>query len=575
MDERSSIHFPTISGELPDFDPVTHEILNGKLLATVDEMAIVMTRTSMSPVIYEVLDFACGICNKDGDLIAQTNGITLFTGTFGGQVKSVIEAFGDSLAPGDVIVTNDPFSGGTHACDFAIVRPIFSGSRIIAFAINIAHWLDVGGAIPGSLPPNANSVFQEGLRLPCIRIARDDVVIDDILKIIRGNVRLPEMAIGDFNAQLATVRIADRRVSEIISRYGAETLELTFRTLLDESERQARAVVAALPDGVYNAVDVIDDDGVGGDPINVKVTVRIHGDELEVDFTGCPAAAAGPINCARGALNSAVKTIFKALVSPHEPSNEGWFRPLKVIAPAGTIFTAEMPSPTGWYYEGSVHASELVWKALAPIVPDHFSAGSYTSLCVTYISGRDASGDLFVHIEPEHGGWGGCNDRDGASGLIALTDGDTYNYSIELLEAKFPLLVRRYSLNTDGGVGAGRYRGGYGLVREYEICTDDAEIYCGFGRTDTPPWPMEDGQPGSVNYLEVLDKGGLTERLGRSPTRAVRRGDVVRIVTGGGGGWGAPSERSVDAIASDVCNGLITLEKAQKLYPHFSTARAN
>ena len=345
--------------------------------------------------------------------------------------------------------------------------------------------------------------------------------------------------------------------------------------LLDESERQARAAVAALPDGEYRAVDVIDDDGVSGVPLNVQVAVRIRGEELEVDFTGCPAATAGPINCARGALNSAVKTIFKALVSPHEPSNEGWFRPLKVIAPPGTVFTAEMPSPTGWYYEGSVHASELVWKALAPIVPDHFSAGSYTSLCVTYISGRDASGDLFVHIEPEHGGWGGCKDRDGASALISLTDGDTYNYSIELLEAKFPLLVRRYELNTNGGVGAGRYRGGYGLVREYEIHTDDAEIYCGFGRTDTPPWPMEGGEPGSVNYLEVVEQDGRTDRLRRSPTRAVRRGDVVRIVTGGGGGWGSPAERAVDAIASDVRNGLITSEKAQMHYPHFSAARAN
>ncbi|CAI2931843.1 hydantoinase B/oxoprolinase family protein [Aminobacter niigataensis] len=548
-------------------DPVTHEILQGKLLSIVDEMAIVMTKTSMSPVIYEVLDFACGICDSHGALIAQTNGITLFTGTFAAQVKSVIETFGRDLAPGDVIVTNDPFRGGTHACDFAIVRPVFASGEIIAFAINVAHWLDVGGAIPGSLPPNAISVFQEGLRLPCVRIVRDETIVMDILQIIKENVRLPDMAVGDLNAQLATVRIAERRLLEIVRRYGAATLQLTFDVLMDDSELQARAAISALPDGEYTAVDTIDEDGVGGQPIEVTVRVRIEGDRMEVDFTGCPPAAAGPINCARGALNSAVKTIFKALVAPQDPSNEGWFRPLTVTAPPGTIFTAEKPSPTGWYYEGSVHASELVWKALAPIVPHRFSAGSYTSLCVTYISGRDDAGNLFVHIEPEHGGWGACCDQDGASALISLTDGDTYNYSIELIEAKFPLLVRRYALNTDGGAGAGRYRGGYGLVREYQIRGDDAEIYCGFGRTDTPPWPMEGGQEGSTNYLEVLSEQGDRVKLRRSPTRTVWKGDLIRIVTGGGGGWGNASERETEAIAADIRDELISIERARTEYP--------
>lgn len=557
---------PRVSGG-SDIDPVTHEILQGKLLAIVDEMAIVMTKTSMSPVIYEVLDFACGICDRQGALIAQTNGITLFTGTFAAQVKSVIETFGKELSPGDVIVTNDPFRGGTHACDFAIVRPIFADGAIIAFAINVAHWLDVGGAIPGSLPPNAISVFQEGLRLPCIRIVRGDEIVTDVLQIIRENVRLPDTAVGDLNAQLATVRIAERRLHEIVRRYGAETLQLTFDALMDESEVQARAAISALPDGEYSATDTIDDDGVGGQALEVSVRIRIEGDRMEVDFTGCPPAATGPINCARGALNSAVKTIFKALVAPQEPSNEGWFRPLTVTAPSGTIFTAEKPSPTGWYYEGSVHASELVWKALAPIVPERFSAGSYTSLCVTYISGRDEAGELFVHIEPEHGGWGACLDRDGASALISLTDGDTYNYSIELIEAKFPLLVRRYALNTEGGAGAGRYRGGYGLVREYEIRGDNAEIYCGFGRTDTPPWPMDGGKPGSPNYLEVVNGNGDPVKLRRSPTRTVQKGDIVRIVTGGGGGWGDPGEREIAAVATDLRDELISIDRARADYP--------
>lgn len=553
-------------------DPVTQEIIQGKLLSMVDEMGIVMARTSMSPVIYEVLDFACGICTRDCDLIAQTNGITLFTGTFATQVRSLVERFADDMAPGDVLVTNDPYAGGTHSCDLAIMRPIFAEGRIIAFAINVAHWLDVGGAVPGSLPPDANSVYQEGLRLPCVRIARDDKLLPDMVRIISENVRLPEVALGDLNAQLATVRIAERRILEMIEKYGAATIQDAFDHLLDVSERRSQDVIAALPDGIYEATDIIDGDGITTDPIEVKVAIRIEGGRMEVDFTGCPPAAAGPINCARGALSSAVKTIFKALVAPQEPSNEGWFRPLSVIAPNGTVFTAQKPSPTGWYYEGSVHASELVWKALAPLMPERFSAGSYSSLCVTYINGRTADGEEFIHIEPQHGGWGGTPGRDGASAVIALTDGDTYNYSVELIEAKFPLHVRRYALNVEGGAGAGQWRGGFGVVREYEILSGEADIHSGFGRSRTPPWGMDGGGAGSLNRLDVVDKEAAnTTSYGRLSHRRVVKGDLLRIATGGGGGWGDPTKRSKDAIAEDISAGYISAERAASEYNHRGT----
>lgn len=326
-------------------------------------------------------------------------------------------------------------------------------------------------------------------------------------------------------------------------------------------------MIAALPDGVYRARDIIDGDGASEDPIDVMVTVTIAGDTVEVDYRGCPAARPGPINCSRGALLSAVKTVFKALVAPQEPSNEGWFAPLNVIADDGTLFTAEKPSPTGWYYEGSVHASELVWKAIAGLVPQRMSAGSYTSLCATYISGRDAAGRAFVHVEPEHGGWGACRDRDGASGLIALTDGDTYNYSVEVIEAKFPLRVRQYAYNVDDGVGAGRFRGGYGLVRDYEILTDDAQVHCGIGRTRTAPWAMEGGQKGSCNALDVLFASGQRVALTRSPPVGLARTDIVRIRTGGGGGgWGSAAERDPAAVAQDVRDGFLSPEEAVKSY---------
>ena len=326
------------SGQL---DPVTLEIIQGKLLSIVDEMGVVMQRTSMSPVIYEVLDFACGICDAKLELIAQTNGITLFTGTFSTQLKSVVDVYRDDMRPGDLFVTNDPYHGGTHACDFAIIRPIFSGDELVAYALNVAHWVDVGGAVPGSLPPNATSTFQEGLRLSRIRLARGDVLNEEIVRIIRENTRLPEVAMGDLNAQIATVRIADQRLLTVLERYGAQILTESFDAIINGSAERSRAVIRDLPDGVYSATDVIDGDGVTDDPIEVCVNITVSGEAVEVDFTGCPPALAGPINCGAGALQSAIKSVFKAMVAPREPSNEGWFRPLTVTAPPGTVFTAE------------------------------------------------------------------------------------------------------------------------------------------------------------------------------------------------------------------------------------------
>lgn len=550
-------------------DPVTQEIVEGKLAATVDEMGIVMAKTSMSPVIYEVLDFACGLLTSEGELVAQMNGITLFTGTFGTQVKALIRRFAGDIADGDVLLTNDPYAGGTHACDFAVVKPIFADGAIVAYAINVAHYLDVGGSVPGSLAPNATSVFQEGLRLAGVKIVRGDVLSSELTHIIRENVRLPDIAIGDLTAQIATVRVAARRMLELSGKYGAATVKAAFATLIAASERQSRAAIAALPDGTYFATDIIDGDGVTKYPIEVQVAVTIEGDSITADFTGCPGAVAGPINCSRGALQSACRTVIKALVGPQAPSNEGWFRPLEVIAPTGTIFTAEKPSPTGWYYEGSVHASELVWKALAPLMPSRFSAGSYSSLCVAYVSGMDSRGQPFIHIEPQHGGWGASEERDGANALIALTDGDTYNYSIEIIEARFPLLVRRYGFNTEGGSGAGKRRGGFGVIREYEILSDDASAYCSLGRTETAPWGMAGGSAGTVNLLQVVSSEGAESRdYGREAHIPLRRGDVLRVITGGGGGWGDPREREAHLIEQDIDNGFLTEATASEAYGH-------
>lgn len=546
-------------------DPVTLEIMHGKLLATVDEMGVVMARTSMSPVIYEVLDFACGICDPHGDLIAQANGLTLFTGTFAAQVRFIISKFEDRMQPGDAFITNDPFNGGTHCCDMAVVKPLFDADQVVAYAITVAHWLDVGGAVAGSLPADATEVFQEGLRLPGIRLCRDGRLLDDVRDIIAANSRLPKMALGDLNAELAAVNIAAGRIAELLERYGKDGLATAFDEILTAGEAEARQALAKLPDGLYEAEDWIDGDGQTEERIPVRVAVRIDGEKLIADFTGSAASRPGPINCTVGALQSAVKSVFKALVGPHAPSNEGWFRLVEIIVPDGTVFSAVSPSPIGWYYEGAAQASELVWKALAPVAPERFSAGSYMSLCATYICGEDRTGEAFVHIEPQHGGWGATPERDGANGLIAITDGDTYNLSAELLEAKYPLRLVRYAFNTEEGPGAGRFRGGFGLIREYEVLTDNAFTYASMGRSVERPWGADGGSSGSTNYMQITSDGE-TQRVARIPHAALKKGDRVAIVTGGGGGWGSPGERDRAAIEADIADGLITPEAARAVY---------
>ena len=543
-------------------DTVTLEIIRGKLLAMADEMGVVLKRSSMSPVIYEVLDFACGVCDADGQLISQTNGITVFTGTFAVQIKFIMDKFAGRMQPGDIYLLNNPYAGGTHYNDVGVIKPIFRDERLIAFSISISHWTDVGGKAPGSLPADSTEIYQEGICFPGVYLYKAGERQDDIIEMIEANVRIPKMAIGDLNAELAAVRIAENRVYELCEKYGDAVVEEAFAHILETSERVSREAVCALPDGVYEATDWIDGDGITDERFPTRVEVRVDGDRMIFDYSGSCAQVQGPVNCSRGALISAVKTVFKAIVDPQAPSNEGWFRPLDVIAPDGIVFAATKPAPTGWYYEGTGQASELAWKALAPIVPNRVSAGSSNSLCVTVLGGAGGEkGEPWVLIEPGMVGWGATDERDGNCVTSAITNGDTFNYSVELLEAKFPLRVHQYALNIGGGVGAGRYRGGYGSVREYEVLSETAVLSASFGRSIEKPWPMNDAKSGSCNYFE-LDLDQQTSRAARAPTTVMKRGDRIRMHTGGGGGYGDPFTRPPVEVLEEVRSEYISAAQA-------------
>ncbi|HLC04154.1 MAG TPA: hydantoinase B/oxoprolinase family protein [Anaerolineales bacterium] len=550
-------------------DPFTLEIIKEGLGAIGDEMFVTMQRTSMSTIIYEVLDYAVGLTDAKGNLITQGNGVTLFLGTLDFGARSVLDKFGaENLKPGDIYITNDPYSGGgTHLSDVSILAPIFYEGRLVAFAANKGHWTEVGGMAAGSWTTNSTEVYQEGLQFPCIKLFDQGEPIQSLLDIIRANVRTPDMSIGDMYAQVASMRIAERRFQEMCSKYGVDLVLRGIDALLDYGEQLTRQELKKLPDGVYEAVDTIDDDGIGNGPFEVRVKVTVAGDRLICDFTGTHGQVPGPVNCARTGLYSAARAVLMALTDPSIPASEGCFRALEVICPDRTIFTCSRPAPVSTYWETMLYAADLIWKAMARVLPDRLPAGHFLSVCGTIVAGpHPDTGELFLLVEPQAGGWGAGADKDGENGLVCVGDGETYIIPVEVCETRYGVLVDQFGFDIADG-GAGKFRGGRGLVRDYRITAKEAWFTGTFGRFKYLPWGMQGGAQGSRNYTKLIFADGREpEVFGKAAQYHLRQGDVARLITGSGGGHGNPLERPVDKIQEDVKNAYITLEQAEKEY---------
>ncbi|MDC1296442.1 hydantoinase B/oxoprolinase family protein [Alphaproteobacteria bacterium] len=547
-------------------DKITQDIIWGKIQATADEMGIVQAKSSMSPVIYEVLDFACGLCDNIGEVIAVQNGITIFTGTFTDDVQIIIKKFKNLINEGDIFLLNDPHKSGTHLNDVSVIKPIFYKKNLLAFAISDAHWIDIGGSVPGSMSPQATEIYEEGLQLPGIKLFNKGMKQKDIEDIISSNVRFSKITIGDLNAAVAAVNIAEKRIKEVAHKYGKTILLSAFSHIKNTGEKIARNAIKKMNDGSYKAHDFIDGDGFTNKKIPINLNIKIKNDEIEFDFTGTSTQGDSPLKCGKGALFSMVKTVFKAIVDPHAPVNEGWFRPLKLTIPDGTVFSATYPKSTSWYFEVAGLAADLVWKGFAPISDSKLSAGSYTSLTATFFYGIDhRNNEPFMIVEPHSGGWGASKNADGTSGLIAILDGDTYNYSIELFESKFPVKCNQYKMNVDAGTGHGKYRGGFGLLREYEILNNSTSVYCNISKSEVKPWSLKGGLSGTNNFMLIKSKN-KTKKVSRIPSTKLKKGDIVQIITGSGGGYGNPKERSESNIIDDLENQLITLPQAKKIY---------
>jgi N-methylhydantoinase B len=551
-------------------DPFTMEIIKDGLVAIGDEMFVALQRTSKSTIIYEVLDYACGLTDARAQLISQGNGVAGFLGCLTFTVASVLDKFGiEGLKPGDIIITNDPYGGGgTHLSDVALAMPIFYKGEIVAFSVNKGHWTEVGGMAPGSWTTDSTEIYQEGLQFPCIKIFNEGVVNQAIVDLIAANVRTPDATLGDMYAMAASLRLGERRFQEMCDRYGVDLVKAGINGLLDHGEEITRKELSRIPNGEYYAEDFIDDDGVGNGPFKVCVKVTVSDDEFVCDFTGSAPQVPGPVNCSNTGLHAGVRAIFKALTDPAIPANEGCFRPLKVVCPPRTIFTAERPAAVSTYWETMLYVSDLIWKAMAPVCPDRLSAGHFLSVCGVVLAGyHPDNGELFLLVEPQAGGWGAGAHKDGENGLVCVGDGETYIIPIEVCETRYGVIVDQYSLDTSAEGGAGRHRGGRGLIRDYRIVKDGTSYTGTFGRYKYVPWAMEGGKAGSKNYTKVIYADGRPSiEFGKIARLQLQEGDVVRLITGTGGGWGSPLDRPADVVADDVRNGYITVEMAKKDY---------
>lgn len=549
-------------------DRFTTDVLREGFLAIADEMFASLRRTSQSPIIYEVLDFGVGISDPAGELVSQGNGVAGFLGPLGDAITQTLRQVPD-LQPGDVIIGNDPYAGGgTHLSDVALVRPVFADGELIAFAAAKGHWTEVGGKDPGSWTADSTDVYQEGLQLPFVRAFRDGAPDPGLLAILAANSRLPAMVTGDLLAQAACLEVAERRLAELCARYGPGVVRAAMAEVLDRSERLAREALRRVPHGVYQASGWTDGDGLGNGPFPVQVRVEVAQSGVTCDFTGSSGQVPGPINCTWSGLVSGVRTVFKAITDPAEPATDGWFRPLRIICPPGTIFTAQRPAPVAAYFESSEMATDLVWQALAPAFPGRLTAGSFLSVCSTSLAlTHPDTGEPTLLVEPQPGGWGAAAGQDGEHALVSVGDGETYVIPAEVAEQRYGVRVERFALDITDGAGAGQYRGGRGVAREYRILCDEALLTVAWGRHDFPPWGSGGGRDGSANYVEVVPAdGSAPRRLGKAARLPLRRGDLVRLVTGTGGGWGDPALRDPALVRADLAEGLITPRDASETY---------
>lgn len=547
-----------------EFDPITVEIIQNSLDGIADEMFVTMRKTAMNSIIYEVLDFGIAITDASGRLASSGAGIPAFVGMLDHGVQTVVKKFSktENIHEGDVFVANMPHRGGvSHMNDVVFMLPVFGDGQLIAWVANKAHWADIGGMVPSSISPNATEIFQEGLQLPEIKVFERGNPIPEVMEIIMANVRMPNTARGDLWAAIASMRAGERRIIELVRKYGVDTVLYSIESLLDYGEAVSYAALKDLPKGTFEAEDYLDDGR------KLKARITISDNSFVVDLRGNPPEdRTSPLNQSFAATKVDAQVLFKAVTNPQTPANDGSFRMLKLQCDERSIFSADYPTAMGLYYEVGIRALDIMWKALAPHFPEKLTAGHYASICGTIVGGTHPdTGTFHTFIEPELGGWGASIDEDGDNAQYTASHGETFNCAVEINEARNGISVDRYALNDDVG-GEGEFRGGKGIQLDYRIRSNDYWVTAMYSRNKYVPWPLAGGNEGSPNYIKIIRSNGEEKTYSSVSMLPLKEGDVVRIVTANGGGYGDPKKRTKESISWDLKNEYITKNRASAVY---------
>jgi len=547
-------------------DAVLTEIVRNGVLAVTEEMKTNLMRTAYNMIIYEALDFTVGLYTAEGETVSIGIGLPSFIRGMANTIKSKLNRYGrDGVEPGDILVTNDAYITGSHLHHFTFSQPVFFEGQLCGWTCCMAHWPDVGGTLGGV----TSDIYSEGIQIPIMKYQRAGVVNEDLVEIIKANVRLPERAMGDLRAQIVAVTTGTKRFTELLQRYGREGVLDAIANIMDQSEVAARARTRSIPDGVYEAESYMDDDGLDiGKHVPIKVRVIKKGEEMTIDLSEISPQVRGFFNSGPSTGYSCAQVAYKCLTSPTDyPINEGSFRPLKVIVPLGTVVSAVKPAAMRWWMTFPMTVVDTVFKAMAHAIPERSIAAHHAELMIALFYGiSPKDGGFFLGmVGPSGGGWGAKHNSDGMNAVVCSNDGDTHNSPAEQLEAKFPLLIERHMLRQDSG-GAGKHRGGLGtevVARARAPITIDVQAE----RMHCAPWGLHGGHAGMGNRVSVRIDG--EERAGPNAkvrNQRLRAGDAVVLRAGGGGGFGPPHERDPQRVADDVAQGYVSRESALDAY---------
>jgi N-methylhydantoinase B len=546
-------------------DPITLGLVRNYLSSVADEMANTVIRTAYSTIVRDCMDFSTALCDRNGQMVAQGVTIPFQLGSIPAALGSTLRKYQGNIHPGDVFIMNDPFDGGIHIPDIFLFRPIFYQSELIGFSVVISHHVDVGGRVPGSAACDNTEIFQDGLRIPPLKLYDRGLPSEAIFEILEKNVRVPVMVMGDLRANLAACKTGEKGMLELARRYGPDALDQYYAELLDYTERMVRAEIQTWPDGEYSFTDYLDDDGVDPQPIPIHVKMTVHGDSVTIDFNGTSPQVRGGINCPLPFTVSCCGYAVRSVMQADIPNTSGLFRPIEVIAPEASIVNPVMPAASGMRGVVGFRLSDALFGALSHIIPHKVPAAGEGGNSLIIIGGYNRKREPFVMFDLMAGTWGARPTKDGNDGLT--NPGSVIsNIPAELMELEYPVRVEQYSLTEDTG-GAGRFRGGLAIAREWRYLGEmPANLSIRSDRRDFPPYGLFGGKPGAPSS-NVINPGTPGERVLRTKvTDTLNPGDLIRHVQAGGGGWGDPLERDPSAVLRDVFSDKVSLQKAEELY---------